>query len=163
MEQNRTRVVVVGGGYGGVEAAKRLERELGGDRRVEITLIDRNPFHTLMTELHEVAGGPGRAGVGAGELPQDFRRPAGHRRHRHGIRRVDFDGNALLSDSGEYPYDYLVIGAGGEPEDYGIPGIKEHTFRSGRSRTRCASASRSRTLLPRGGAASGTPGAGGSC
>ena len=51
------RIVVLGGGYGGVEATKVLERQLGRRRDIQITLIDRNSSHTLMTELHEVAGG----------------------------------------------------------------------------------------------------------
>ena len=52
-----TRIVVLGGGYAGVEAVKVLHKSFRKDRTVEITLVDRNPYHTLMTELHEVAGG----------------------------------------------------------------------------------------------------------
>jgi len=50
------KIIIVGGGYAGIEAAKRLEKKLGRNNLAEITLIDRNPYHTLMTELHEVAG-----------------------------------------------------------------------------------------------------------
>jgi len=51
------RVAILGAGYGGVEAAKQLSKMFKKPSEVEITLYDRNPFHTLMTELHEVAGG----------------------------------------------------------------------------------------------------------
>jgi len=44
------------------------------------------------------------------------------------IRTIDFAAKKLVSDRAEYPYDYLVIGAGGEPEFFGIPGIKEFAF-----------------------------------
>lgn len=50
------RIVILGGGYAGVLTAKKLARKLKKNQ-VEITLIDKNPFHTLLTELHEVAAG----------------------------------------------------------------------------------------------------------
>lgn len=54
---DKKRIVVLGGGYAGVHAAKRLAKKLKKFKdRVEITLIDRNKHHILMTELHEVAG-----------------------------------------------------------------------------------------------------------
>ena len=50
------KIVILGGGYGGIEAAKKLSKKFKKKSEVEITLIDKNPFHTLMTELHEAAG-----------------------------------------------------------------------------------------------------------
>lgn len=52
----KTNIVILGGGYGGVETAKKLHKQFKKRPEIEITLIDRNPYHTLMTELHEVAG-----------------------------------------------------------------------------------------------------------
>ena len=121
------RVVVLGGGYGGVEAAKVLEHELGKRRDIQITLIDRNSFHTLMTELHEVAGGR----VEPGSVQISYRKIFGAKRVslvNDNIRTVDFETREVISATERYPYDYLVLGAGGEPEDYGLPGIKEHAF-----------------------------------
>ena len=54
---SRNKIVVLGAGYGGVQTAKRLAKKYKKNNDVEITLIDKNPYHTLMTELHEVAGG----------------------------------------------------------------------------------------------------------
>lgn len=48
------RIVVLGAGYAGVLTAKKLARRLKKSD-AEITIIDRNPFHTMLTELHEVA------------------------------------------------------------------------------------------------------------
>ena len=50
------RIVILGGGYAGIEAAKRLHKKYKKNKDVEITIIDKNTVHTLMTELHEVAG-----------------------------------------------------------------------------------------------------------
>jgi NADH:ubiquinone reductase (H+-translocating) len=121
------RIAVLGGGYGGVGAAKLLERKLGRRRDIEITLIDRNSCQTLMTELHEVAAGR----VEPESVQISFRKIFGARRVKlvtDGIRTIDFEKRVLVSDGSRYPYDYLILGTGGEPEYYGIPGIKEHSF-----------------------------------
>ena len=50
-------IVIVGAGYSGILVAKKLAKKLK-KRKVSdatITLIDKNPFHTMLTELHEVA------------------------------------------------------------------------------------------------------------
>jgi NADH dehydrogenase len=119
-----TRIVVLGGGYAGVEAVKVLHRSFKRDRSVEITLVDRNPFHTLMTELHEVAGGR----VEPESVQISFAKIFGGKRVRVVVDRIssiDFAARKLVSDRAEYSYDYLVIGTGGEPEYFGIPGIRE--------------------------------------
>lgn len=50
-------IVLIGAGYAGVHAAKKLAKKYKKDKDVNITLIDRHSYHTMMTELHEVAGG----------------------------------------------------------------------------------------------------------
>ncbi len=122
-----TRVVVLGGGYAGVAAAKSLDKKLKKRNDIEITLIDKNPFHTLMTELHEVAA----ARVEPESVQISYRKIFGARKIRvvtDRIKTVDFQARKLVAEGREYPYDYLVIGSGGEPEFYGIHGIKKHAF-----------------------------------
>jgi NADH dehydrogenase len=119
-----TRIVVLGGGYAGVEAVKVLHASFKRDRSVEITLVDRNPFHTLMTELHEVAGGR----VEPESVQISFEKIFGGKRVKvvvDRIRSIDFAERKLVSERAAYPYDYLVIGTGGEPEFFGVPGIRE--------------------------------------
>lgn len=53
----KQNIVVVGAGYAGVSATKFLAKKFKKDTDVTITLIDRHSYHTMMTELHEVAGG----------------------------------------------------------------------------------------------------------
>ena len=50
------KVVVLGAGYGGIEAALHIYRHSKKRKDIEITIIDKNEYHTLLTELHEVAG-----------------------------------------------------------------------------------------------------------
>ena len=52
----KKKIAILGGGYAGIEAAKVLSKKYKKNNQVEISLIDKNTYHTLMTELHEVAG-----------------------------------------------------------------------------------------------------------
>ena len=60
MEREKIRILIVGAGYAGVLTAKKLEKRLRKNRDVEISIVDKNPFHTMLTELHEVAANRGR-------------------------------------------------------------------------------------------------------
>ena len=50
-------IVVVGAGYAGILTAKKLAKKFKKNEEVEITIVDKNSFHTMLTELHEVAAG----------------------------------------------------------------------------------------------------------
>ena len=52
MEQN---IVILGAGYAGVLTAKKLAKRFRKQKDIKITLIDKNRYHTMLTELHEVA------------------------------------------------------------------------------------------------------------
>ncbi|MFW5975878.1 MAG: NAD(P)/FAD-dependent oxidoreductase, partial [Alkalispirochaetaceae bacterium] len=123
----KIRIVILGGGYGGVEAAKTLYKKYKRRKDIEITLIDKNPYHTLMTELHEIAGS--RTEPEAVQV--SFHKIFGGKRVKVVIDEItgaDFENNVLKSEGAEYHYDYLVIGAGGAPEFFGIPGVQENSF-----------------------------------
>ncbi|MFP4365074.1 MAG: NAD(P)/FAD-dependent oxidoreductase, partial [Spirochaetia bacterium] len=122
-----TRIIILGGGYGGVEAAKKLHKKYKRKKNVEITLIDKNPYHTLMTELHEVAGGR----VEPDSVRISFDRIFSGKNVdvvTDEIKDIDFDKKICKSETNQYEYDYLVLAVGAEPEDFGIPGVKEHAM-----------------------------------
>lgn len=124
---SKKKIIILGGGYGGIAATKKLYKKYKKDPSVEITLIDKNPFHTLMTELHEVAG----SRVEPDSVQVSFQRIFGGTNVKlvtDTITDIDFDNNTLKSDLKSYRYDYLVIGAGGEPEFFDIPGVQENSF-----------------------------------
>ncbi|MFQ3546715.1 MAG: FAD-dependent oxidoreductase [Termitinemataceae bacterium] len=121
------KIVVIGGGYGGIEAAKKLAKHFKKRDDISITLIDKNPFHTLMTELHEVAGH--RVEPDSVRIP--FAKIFGASKVKvvlDKIETVDFKTQEAISATAKYRYDYLVIGSGAEPEFFGVPGVKEHSF-----------------------------------
>ena len=124
---NKARIVILGGGYAGVHTAKQLHKRYKRNMDVEITLIDRNPYHTLMTELHEIAGS--RTEPEAVQV--SFHKIFGGKNVNvviDEIENIDFEKQTLKSLSTEYRYDYLVIGAGGAPEFFDIPGVQENSF-----------------------------------
>jgi len=121
------RIAILGAGYGGVAAAKTLHKIFKKDSSVEITLFDRNPFHTLMTELHEVAGGRTEPESVQVSLEKIFG-GMNIQVKIETITDIRFADKKLVGKEGEYAYDYLVLGPGAEPEYFGIPGAKDHSF-----------------------------------
>lgn len=123
----RIKIVILGAGYGGVHAAKKLSKKFKNNNDVEITLIDRNLFHTLMTELHEVAGGRVEKESVMVDLRTIF-----HRSKvdivTENIEKVDIEGQVVTTEYGSYNYDYLVVGTGSETAYFGVPGVKENGF-----------------------------------
>jgi len=121
------KIAILGAGYGGVAAAKTLHKIFKKNKDVQITVYDRNPFHTLMTELHEVAGGrtePDSVQVSLEKIFGGMRVEV----KIETITNIRFKDNVLVGKEGEYAYDYLVLGPGAEPEYFGISGAKDHSF-----------------------------------
>lgn len=120
------KIVILGAGYGGLLTAVRLQK-LVGVNEANIVLINKNDYHYETTWLHEAS---------AGTLHHD--------KVRYDIRdvidrsKVDFvqdtvveinkEDKKVILENGEVEYDYLVIALGGEPETFGIKGLKEHAF-----------------------------------
>lgn len=121
------KILVLGAGYAGVEAALTLQKKKKKNEDIEVTLIDRNSYHTLLTELHEVAGN--RISEDGVIVPlNDIFKYTGVKVVKDEITGFDLKNNRLISDSTAYDYDYLVIAAGSQPNFYGIPGMSEHCF-----------------------------------
>jgi NADH:ubiquinone reductase (H+-translocating) len=121
------KIVILGTGYAGVQAAKLLNKKYKNNTNVEITLIGKDPYHTLMTELHEVAGGR----VEQDSVQISLKRIFNGRRVNvvlDEITAIDFEKQNLSSSTAKYDYDYLVLGTGSEPAFFGVPGVKENGF-----------------------------------
>ena len=131
------RIVIVGGGAGGLELAARLRRVIGNSSVVELTLVDQNLSHLWKPLLHEVAAGT----IDASIEECDYLTLA----HRHGFRfrfgrmtgldrsrktillaAVNDDRGFEIIPSGSLAYDTLVIAVGSRSNDYGIEGVGEH-------------------------------------
>lgn len=124
---SKNKILVLGAGYGGVHAAKKLAKKYKKNNDVEITLIDKNPYHTLMTELHEVAGGRVHPESVQVELCKIFGKTKVNVVTDF-IEKVDTDKKFVKTTHGEFSYDYLIVGTGSEPAFFGVPGVKENGF-----------------------------------
>jgi NADH dehydrogenase len=138
MASTRHRIVIVGGGAGGLELATRLGDRIG--HAVDITLIDRNRTHVWKPKLLEIAAGSMDAAVHAVDyLAQAhwhrFRYRIGEmsgldreRRRIHVAASHDAEGREVTPRC-ELGYDTLVIAVGSQSNDFGTPGVKAHALK----------------------------------
>ena len=124
----KQNIVVVGAGYAGVSATKFLAKKLKKNSDVEITLIDRHSYHTMMTELHEVAGGRVEPEAIQYDLQRLFSRKKNVNLITDTVTGIDKENKIVKTKLSSYPFDQLIIGMGGEPNDFGTPGVKENGF-----------------------------------
>ncbi len=123
------RVVVIGAGFGGLRCAETL---VSGDATVEVTVVDRNNFHTFQPLLYQVA----TAGLTPGDVAHPVRGIL--RDPAITVRRATVTGADLaervvhLAVEGEpvedLPYDHLVVAVGASATTFGIPGVAEHGY-----------------------------------
>jgi NADH:ubiquinone reductase (H+-translocating) len=122
----RHRVVIVGGGFGGLHTALRLHRA-----PVDVTLIDRRNFHLFQPLLYQVAtGGLSPANI-ASPLRALLRRQKNTRVLLGEAIDVDIAGRRLILSDGVVPYDTLILAAGARDAYFGhddweklAPGLK---------------------------------------
>jgi NADH dehydrogenase len=133
------RVVVVGGGAGGLELATRLGDRLGKRNRAHVTLVERARTHFWKPHLHELASGSMDIGVyQTNYLAQShwhyFRYRIGEMIGLDRARRrvvvapfIDEEGEQV-TPLREFPYDTLVMAVGSLTNDFGTPGAKEYAI-----------------------------------
>jgi NADH:ubiquinone reductase (H+-translocating) len=134
------RVVIVGGGAGGLELATVLGDKLGRPGLASITLIDRARSHLWKPKLHEIAAGS--MDLGLHEVSyraqahwHGFRFRVGEmtgldreRRLVHVAPFID-DNGELMTPARSFEYDTLVIAVGSQSNDFGTPGVLQHALR----------------------------------
>jgi NADH:ubiquinone reductase (H+-translocating) len=137
---NLHRIVVVGGGAGGLELATRLGDRLGRRRRARITLVDCARTHLWKPLLHEVAAGS----MDLYEHDLDYLAQARWHHFEFQLGRMDgldrarrvikiapthdeISGEELIPRR-EISYDTLVLAVGSTTNDFGTPGAREHAI-----------------------------------
>jgi NADH:ubiquinone reductase (H+-translocating) len=125
----RTRIVVLGGGFGGVYTALHLERALGSS--AEITLVSRENFFLFTPMLHEVAA----SDIDITHLVSPLRALLRHATVFVGeVASIDcHDRTVAVSHGSEahvhrLPYDHLVVALGSTTNFYGLPGLEQHAL-----------------------------------
>src|SRR5712671_6917389 len=123
----RHRVVIIGGGFGGLRAARALK-----SAPVDVTLIDRRNYHLFQPLLYQVATGS----LSPGQIAAPIRAVLGRQKNTRVLMGevVDVDPAAkriMLADGAAFEYDSLIVAAGSETSYYGhdvwrawAPGMK---------------------------------------
>jgi NADH dehydrogenase len=120
----RPRVVIVGAGFGGLNAARAL-----AGAPVDVTVVDRDNYHGFWPLLYQVA----TAGLGPDDIAHPIRglfadAPNVHVRLGN-VSGVDLERRqVMIDDEAQLSYDDLVLAVGSSTSDFGIPGVDEHAF-----------------------------------
>ena len=115
------RVVIVGGGFAGLNAARALRRA-----RVEVTLIDRRNFHLFQPLLYQVATGALSPANIAAPLRWILERQSNCTVLLGEVREFDIATRHVLFDGAKLPYDTLIVAAGGRHSYFGHPEWEPH-------------------------------------
>jgi NADH dehydrogenase len=116
------RVVIVGAGFAGLWAAQGLRHEM-----LDVTLLDRNNFHTFYPLLYQVAA----AELGPTDIAYPVRsilREGCVRFRMAEVKHVDLDARRIDTSEGPIPYDVLVLAMGSVPAFFGVEGAEEFAF-----------------------------------
>jgi len=120
-QTNKKRVVIIGGGFAGLELAKYLEKS-----DYQIVLIDKNNFHQFQPLFYQVA----MAGLEASSIVFPFRKMFQKSKNVFlrvaEINEVDTNKKIVLTPHGEMSYDYLVVAIGADTNFFGNEKIAQH-------------------------------------
>ena len=119
----RTKVVIVGAGFGGLWTARGLAR-----RDVEVTLLDRNNYHTFFPLLYQVAAAELAPTDIAYPVRALFRKAANVSVRLAEMTGLDLERGLVRTDRGDLAYDRLVLALGSEVSWFGVEGAEQHAF-----------------------------------
>lgn len=121
---NIKKIVIVGGGFAGVNLAKQLS----GNAEFQITLVDKNNYHFFSPLLYQVA----TAFIETSNITYPYRKmfqtKKNIRFHYGTFLKVNAEENTIDTDTGSLMYDYLVLAMGTETNYFGIENIKANAL-----------------------------------
>ncbi len=122
-KSERPRVVIIGAGFGGMNAARALAKA-----PVDVVLIDRNNYHLFQPLLYQVA----TAGLSPDDIAYPvraiFRKQKNFRFRLAEVTGVDFERQVVDMTTGTLPYDYLILAPGGQTNYFGLDSVEQNGF-----------------------------------
>ncbi len=117
------KVLIVGGGFAGLEMAKRLH-----DKPVDVVLVDQHNYHTFQPLLYQVATGALEAETIAFPIRRIFQRYKNITFRFARVQRIDTAINTIYTSIGEMTYDYLVLATGATTNFFGDRQLEHFTM-----------------------------------
>jgi NADH dehydrogenase len=117
------RVVIIGGGFGGVQLAKKLK-----NAPVEVLLLDKHNYHTFQPLLYQVATGAIEGDSIGFPIRRIFNRQKNFTFHLAEVQKINTEINTITANIGEIPYDYLVIATGANTNFFGNKQLEHFTM-----------------------------------
>lgn len=121
------RILILGAGFSGVQAAIELERELGGDPGAEILLVNEHNYFLFTPLLPQITS----SYINPRHIVQPVRDICGNRRfnfRRDSLQSIDVAARRVQLAGGALEYDTLIVALGSQTDYFHIPGACEHTF-----------------------------------
>lgn len=126
-EEFEHRVLILGGGFAGYNAAKNLCERTRGREDVGVMVISRDNYLTFWPMVPGVVA----SDTGVRNIAQPLRRPLIHLGasfRRAAVDKVDLEKQVVTAGGKEFGYDHLVLAMGAQPSYFGIPGVEEHAI-----------------------------------
>lgn len=123
MTGDRPRVVVVGAGFGGLQAVRTL-----AGAPADVVLLDRNNYHTFLPLLYQVAAAELEATDISYPVRTILRKLPNASFLMAEVKRIDLDGGFVEADGLFMSYDFLILAAGSVPHFFGVEGAAEYAF-----------------------------------
>jgi NADH:quinone reductase (non-electrogenic) len=124
MSESRPRVLVLGGGFGGIGAAQKLKKV-----DAEVVVVDRHDYHTFQPLLYQLATGLLETTAVGHSLRDLVKDQENTTIHKAPVTGIDLDAKEVrFEDLAPVTYDFLVIALGAEVNFFGTEGAAEHAF-----------------------------------
>ena len=120
---NRPRVVIIGGGFGGLALAKKLK-----NKNFQVVLLDKHNYHTFQPLLYQVATGGLESGSIAFPIRKVVQNYEGIFFRVAQVQRIDTENKKVIADIGTIFFDYLVIATGSRTNFFGNTAIQQHSM-----------------------------------
>jgi len=124
MDNFYKNIVVLGAGYGGITAALRLSSLFRKSYHIKIHLIDKNPYHTLKTQLHEAA-------VHKNEVVIPIERIISKKNimfHCGAVTKIDLHNREVSTEDEIINFNFIVIALGSKSNFYNIEGLSDYSL-----------------------------------
>lgn len=117
------RIVIIGGGFGGLQLAKSLK-----NKPYQVVMLDKNNYHTFQPLLYQVA----TAGLEPDSIAYPIRKIFKSYRNfffrMASVEEIQAENKKLITDIGELSYDHLVIATGTTTNFFGMKGVEQHAM-----------------------------------